>query len=184
MDLLVSRGDDTCGEDTWDGDTWRAQFGDRVWSCAIGAGGLTRDKREGDGATPVGCWALRRVLYRPDRVAAPSTVLPVAPLTPQDGWCDDPGDARYNMPVTRPYPGRHERLWRDDGLYDAIVILGHNDAPPIAGRGSAIFLHVAGPGYASTEGCVALALTDLLTFLGAVDRDSRVCIEADERSPL
>lgn len=168
MDLIVGR----------DGHTWRAQFADRIWPCAIGKGGVTRDKREGDGATPAGCWAMRRVLYRPDRVAPPATVLPVAPLAQEDGWCDDPDDARYNLPVTLPYAGRHERLWREDGLYDVIVVLGHNDAPPLAGHGSAIFLHVAGAGYAPTEGCVALALSDLLTLLGAVDRHSQVCIEA------
>ncbi len=174
MDLIVGP-----ESRTREGRTWRAQFADLVWPCAIGKGGVTRDKREGDGATPAGCWAMRRVLYRPDRVAAPTTVLPIAPLGQEDGWCDDPDDARYNLAVTLPYAGRHERLWRTDGLYDVIVILGHNDAPPIAGRGSAIFLHVAGAGYAPTEGCVALALADVLALLGAVDQYSQVCVEAD-----
>jgi L,D-peptidoglycan transpeptidase YkuD (ErfK/YbiS/YcfS/YnhG family) len=155
---------------------WSAGFADDVWPCAICKGGSTREKREGDGATPIGCWPMRRVLFRPDRVAAPVTVLPASPLSPEDGWCDDPGDTRYNQPVRLPYAGRHERLWREDGLYDILVVLGHNDSPPVAGHGSAIFLHVAGPGYAPTEGCVALAIPDLLTVLQGIGAGSRVCI--------
>jgi L,D-peptidoglycan transpeptidase YkuD (ErfK/YbiS/YcfS/YnhG family) len=161
---------------------WCARLGATTWPCAIGRSGVTGDKREGDGATPVGCWPFRRVLYRPDRLAPPVTALPVAPLAPADGWCDDAADPRYNRPVRLPYPGRHERLWREDGLYDVIVILGHNDAPPVAGRGSAIFLHVAGIGYPPTEGCVALALSDLQTVLASADARGRVCIEAGPSS--
>lgn len=169
MDLIIAHGPNG----------WCARFGDQVWPCAIGKGGITREKREGDGATPVGCWPMRRVLFRPDRVAAPVTALPVTPLSREDGWCDDPGDTRYNQAVRLPYAGHHERLWREDGLYDILVILGHNNSPPVAGRGSAVFLHVAGPGYASTEGCVALAMPDLLTVLRTIDQDSRVCIDAE-----
>ena len=169
MDLIVSRSPDG---------TWRAAFGTRRWRCAIGPAGVSADKREGDGATPVGCFQLRRVLYRPDRVARPETVLPVAPLAPEDGWCDDPDDAAYNRPVRLPYAAGHERLWRDDRIYDLIVILGHNDDPPVAGRGSAIFLHVARPDYGPTAGCVALALADLLTLLREADPEARVRVEA------
>jgi len=160
---------------------WCARLGANRWPCAIGRGGVTGDKCEGDGATPIGCWPFRMVLYRPDRVAAPVTALPVAPLAPSDGWCDDVADPRYNRPVRLPYPGRHERLWREDGLYDVIAVLGHNDAPPVAGRGSAIFMHVAGAGYPPTEGCVALAMDDVLTVLASVDAGSRVCIEGGRR---
>lgn len=169
MDLVVKRRKSA----------WCAQLGDQAWPCAVGKGGIIGEKREGDGATPVGCWPMRRVLFRPDRVSAPVTVLPVAPLSPEDGWCDDPGDVHYNQAVRLPYAGRHERLWRDDGLYDILVVLGHNDSPPVAGCGSAIFLHVAGPGYAPTEGCVALAMPDLLTVLQTIDPDSCVCIDKD-----
>ncbi len=105
--------------------------------------------------------------------------LPVAEIGPEDGWCDDPTDARYNRPVRLPYPGRHERLWRDDGIYDVVVVLGHNDAPPRPGAGSAASLHVARPGYGPTEGCVALALDHLLILLREAGPESRVCVEAD-----
>ena len=146
--------------------------------CALGRGGVRADKREGDGATPVGRFPLRRLLYRPDRLPGPpATGLPASPIGPDDGWCDESADPRYNRPVPLPCAVSHERLWRDDGLYDVVVVLGHNDAPPLPGRGSAIFLHVARPGYEPTEGCVALALADLLTLVAACDGGAVMVIE-------
>lgn len=146
------------------------------YRCAFGRGGVRLDKREGDGATPVGCFPLRRVLYRADRMHVPVTALPAAPIEPDDGWCDDPDDAAYNRPVRLPFAGRHERLWRDDHLYDVVVVLGHNDDPPQPGRGSAIFLHVAHVDYRPTEGCVALALPDLLTVLRDCGPETELCV--------
>lgn len=151
-------------------DRWLAWPGGRV-RCALGRTGIVAAKREGDGATPAGAFPLRQVFYRPDRIAVPpATALAVRALNDDDGWCDDPADPRYNRLVRLPYPGRHERLWRDDALYDLLAVIGYNDAPVVPGRGSAIFLHVAGTGpdggdYAATEGCVALGLADLLRLL-------------------
>ncbi len=160
-----------------DGQGWLHGFGGPV-RCALGQSGLIRHKREGDGATPIGCWPLRRVLYRPDRLAAaPKTLLPVAPLTPQDGWCDDPTHPDYNHPVTLPHPASCEHLWRDDPIYDVITVLGHNDSPPQPGLGSAIFLHVARPEYSPTKGCVALSLPDLLTLLARCRPGDTLVIE-------
>lgn len=154
MDMHVDPG----GRLSWPGGTVR---------CALGRSGVRADKREGDGATPAGTWPLRRVLFRPDRLPAPATRLAVAPLRPDDGWCDDPAHPAYNTQVVLPFGASHERLWREDGLYDIVVVLGHNDDPPVAGKGSAIFMHVARDDYGATEGCVALALGDLLALLGA-----------------
>jgi L,D-peptidoglycan transpeptidase YkuD (ErfK/YbiS/YcfS/YnhG family) len=161
----------------------RLVIGDLAFRCALGASGVTRTKREGDKATPAGRFPLRRVLYRPDRLAAPATALPVSPLKPQDGWCDAPNDPRYNQPVALPYGASHERLWRDDHVYDVIVVLGHNDAPAIPGSGSAIFMHVARPGYAPTEGCVALALPDLAAVLARCGPEDCIRIRADAAGP-
>lgn len=145
-------------------------FGGLQFRCALGKGGVRpeAEKREGDGATPLGRYPLRRVFYRADRLAAPQTGLPRQALTPQDGWCDDPLDPAYNRLVTLPYAASHEKLWREDPVYDVIVVLGHNDDPPVPGLGSAIFLHVARPDYSGTEGCVALALPDLLALLAVL----------------
>ena len=135
--------------------------------AAIGAGDRAPHKQEGDGATPIGTLPLRRVLYRADRVARPRCAVPVMPLAPHDGWCDDPADRAYNTLVRLPFPARHETLWRPDPLYDVIGVLGWNDAPVRRNEGSAIFLHVARPDWAPTEGCIALALPDLLALLAA-----------------
>lgn len=118
-------------------------------------------KREGDGATPLGRWPLREVFYRPDRVARPRTLLPARALRPGDGWCDTPFDANYNRNVRLPYGERTESMWREDHLYDIVVMLGYNDLPRVQGAGSAIFMHLAREEYAPTEGCVALARRDL-----------------------
>ena len=145
----------------------RLRFRGATYRASFGGGGIRAGKEEGDGATPIGVLPLRRVLYRADRVARPIARVPVEPIAPQDGWCDDPLDPAYNRAVALPYAARHEELWRRDGVYDVIGVLGWNDAPVVRHRGSAIFLHVATPDYAPTAGCVALALTDLTALLAA-----------------
>lgn len=152
----------------------RIRFGDRDAVCVFGRSGVipADRKREGDGATPLGTWPLRRVFYRPDRWRPPQTRLPATPLTPEMGWCDDPHNVLYNELVRLPFPASHEKLWRDDALYDLIVPLGYNDDPVVPGKGSAIFLHVAAPGLTPTEGCVAMrdiSLISLLTIAGPGD---------------
>lgn len=124
-------------------------------------------KREGDGATPSGLLRLTRVLYRADRLAAPRCAVPLEPISPEDGWCDDPADPAYNQPIRLPYAASHEALWREDHLYDVIGVLDWNLTPAEPGRGSAIFLHVATADYAPTAGCIALARPDLLAALQA-----------------
>ncbi|MEQ8814988.1 MAG: L,D-transpeptidase family protein [Thalassobaculum sp.] len=145
------------------------------WPCALGRGGLTDAKREGDGATPIGRFPLRRLFYRPDREPPPATALPTLPLAENLGWCDDPrASADYNRLVRLPFAPGHERMWRDDGLYDLVVELGYNDAPPVPGLGSAIFLHLARPDWGPTEGCVAMARDDLLAVLAGAGASSEI----------
>lgn len=141
------------------------RFQGGIYRCAIGKGGIRTDKREGDGATPTGLLPLRRVMYRADRLTPPRAAVPVAPIAPDDGWCDDPGHTHYNTQIRLPHPARHEELWRTDAIYDVIGMLGWNDAPVTRGRGSAIFLHLARPGFTPTEGCIALEQRDLLRVL-------------------
>lgn len=152
-------------------------LGTRSMRCAIGRAGLTRTKMEGDGATPVGSWPMRRLLYRPDRWAKVKTGLPLLPLSENDGWCDDPEDSLYNRPVKIPYPARCEFMWRKDGLYDAVVVLGFNDAPPVPGRGSAIFLHLARSDYGATAGCIALERSDLAAVLEQCSIDTSIVVQ-------
>ena len=145
--------------------------------AACGRAGVTTDKREGDHASPAGRFPLLRAFYRLDRLPAPKTVLPLAALKPTDGWVDAPGDPAYNTLVTLPYPASHEELWRDDGLYDVIVVIGYNTAPVVPGKGSAIFLHVAGPDFTGTEGCIAIERDVLVPLLGLLGPGSTITIE-------
>jgi L,D-peptidoglycan transpeptidase YkuD (ErfK/YbiS/YcfS/YnhG family) len=136
---------------------------------ALGRGGIKANKREGDGGTPRGVFHLRRLWWRPDRAPRPRTALPVRQIRPDDGWCEDPRDRRYNRPVQVPKHSGADRLWRQDALYDIIIELSHNTRPRIAGRGSAVFVHIARDKFAPTAGCVALradALRRLVTRLG------------------
>jgi L,D-peptidoglycan transpeptidase YkuD (ErfK/YbiS/YcfS/YnhG family) len=139
--------------------------GGQTFRVALGRGGVRADKQEGDGATPAGVLVLRRVFYRADCGPPPECAVPIEPLAPDDGWCDDPSDADYNRMVRLPHDGRCEELWRSDRVYDVVGVLGWNDAPVVRGRGSAIFLHVARADFSPTDGCVALALADLRRVL-------------------
>ena len=145
--------------------------------AACGKAGVSTTKREGDHASPAGSFPLLRAFYRPDRLAVPKTALPLAALTPQDGWCDDPGDPNYNRPVALPYAASHEDLWRDDGLYDLIVVIGYNTDPVVPGKGSAIFLHCASPDFAGTEGCIAVSRDVLVPLLGLLGPGSTITIK-------
>lgn len=145
--------------------------------CALGRSGVTRVKREGDGATPLGRFALRRLYYRADRVAPPPrTGLPASPITPDLGWSDEPADPLYNRAVRLPRRFGHERMWRDDHLYDYVVVIGHNDAPALRPLGSAIFLHLAREGFTPTEGCVAIARSDMRRLLPRLGRNTTLLV--------
>jgi L,D-peptidoglycan transpeptidase YkuD (ErfK/YbiS/YcfS/YnhG family) len=153
-------------------------------ACAIGRSGLRAMKREGDGATPAGVFRLREAYYRADRIRRPRTVLPLKRTARCDGWCDAPGDRNYNRPVRHPYAASAERMWREDGLYDVVVVLDHNRRPRAHGLGSAIFMHVARAGYRPTEGCVALARRDLLLVLETIGRCARLFTDTASRARL
>lgn len=154
------------------------RFGGKEYRCALGKGGVHSDKKEGDGATPIGCFPVRQVFYRPDKFeVAPQTDFPIQPLSEDDGWSDDVNLPEYNTKIKLPYNGSHEKLWRDDHLYDVIVVLGYNDAPPIPGKGSAIFMHIAREGYTPTAGCIALSASDLLEILKTADSTTQICVQ-------
>ena len=166
MDILVK----SPNVFSWQGETFR---------CALGRGGVVADKSEGDGATPTGRFPLRRVFYRFDRLPIPETSLPTQGLRQHDGWCDDVDANEYNTLIQKPFSERHEHLWRDDLVYDVIVVLGYNDAPVTKGKGSAIFLHVAKPDYCPTEGCVALSFENLMYVLKTITPETRLVVSLD-----
>jgi L,D-peptidoglycan transpeptidase YkuD (ErfK/YbiS/YcfS/YnhG family) len=149
-----------------------------VYDCTLGRTGTVNadEKREGDGASPLGRWRLKRVFYRSDRLARPKTNLPTVPLRANDGWCDAVDHPLYNRPISRPFAASHEALWRDDHAYDLIVEVAHNDAPVVPGLGSAIFMHVSHDDERATAGCVALAASDLLAILEQATTDTFLVI--------
>ena len=157
------------------------ECGSERFPCALGRSGIVTEKREGDGGTPVGIFPLRQLFYRQDRIAAPVTHLPMTPVSPSDGWCDAPEDSAYNKPVRLPYPASAENMWSEDHLYDLVVVLGHNDNPPIPYAGSAIFFHLAREGddgiLQPTEGCVVLRLTDMESVLRHCGTETMMQIE-------
>jgi L,D-peptidoglycan transpeptidase YkuD (ErfK/YbiS/YcfS/YnhG family) len=139
--------------------------------CAIGAGGVSRQKREGDGATPAGRFRLLAGFFKPT-APRPSGPWPLQPIQISDGWCDDPDAPAYNR--LTPLPSRYncEQMWRNDGLYDLVVVLDYNIWPRRRRRGSAIFLHCARPGFAPTAGCIALRREDLRKLLPRLARNA------------
>ncbi len=153
------------------------QAGPLTLPVALGRAGVKANKREGDGATPRGRFRLKRLWWRADRHARPATLLPVRRITPEDGWCEDPADRRYNRPVKVPPGSKADRLARLDPLYDFIIEIDHNTRPRVAGRGSAVFIHVARLGFAPTAGCVALTMASLRRLLARVGPRTRIMVE-------
>src|SRR5437867_3739607 len=143
----------------------------------LGRSGIRANKREGDGATPRGRFRLRRLWWRPDRSRKPWTLLPAARIDPAVAWCEDAADRRYNRPFRRSANEPGDRLWRDDHLYDYIIEIDHNTRPRIAGRGSAVFLHVARPDRSPTAGCIALAARDLRRLLARLGPETRILVQ-------
>jgi L,D-peptidoglycan transpeptidase YkuD (ErfK/YbiS/YcfS/YnhG family) len=156
---------------------WLTAGGAR-FRCALGRSGIRGDKREGDGATPRGRFRLVRLWWRADRGVRPRTALPVRRLSRDDAWCENPADRRYNRPVRLMPGGSADRFWRNDCLYDLIIELDHNTRPRIAGRGSAVFVHVARPGFGATAGCVALQAAALRLLLDRVGPKTRIVIQS------
>ena len=143
---------------------------------ALGASGIRPDKREGDGATPRGAFRLVRLWWRRDRAQRPPTRLPVRHIRQSDAWCENPRDRRYNRRIELAADAGDDRLWREDHLYDFVIELDHNTRPRVAGRGSAVFVHLARPGFRPTAGCVALAPESLRRLLARFGPHTRIVI--------
>jgi L,D-peptidoglycan transpeptidase YkuD (ErfK/YbiS/YcfS/YnhG family) len=143
----------------------------------LGRGGIRANKYEADGATPRGRFRLVRLWWRADRHPRPRTLLPTQRITPDLAWCEDTTDRRYNRPFRRAAAEPGDRLWREDRLYDFVIELDHNTRPRVAGRGSAVFVHVARPNRSPTAGCVALRASDLQRLLVRLRRGTCIVIQ-------
>jgi L,D-peptidoglycan transpeptidase YkuD (ErfK/YbiS/YcfS/YnhG family) len=143
---------------------------------ALGRGGIKANKREGDGGTPRGVFRPRRLWWRADRHVRPQTFLPVRPIRPDDAWCEDPADRHYNQAIRLARGESGDRLTREDHLYDFIVEIDHNTNPRIAGRGSAVFLHLARANFSPTAGCVSMTRSAMLRLLRRMGPQTRIVI--------
>ncbi len=148
----------------------------RTIPVALGSGGIRADKREGDGGTPRGIFHPLRLWWRGDRHPQPRTFLPVRRITPQDAWSEDPADRHYNRPVRAADDAPGDRLMREDHLYDFIIEIDHNTGPSVAGRGSAVFLHLARENFSPTAGCVGMTKADMLRLLARIGPQTRIVI--------
>ncbi|MBS0527768.1 MAG: L,D-transpeptidase family protein [Proteobacteria bacterium] len=141
---------------------------------ALGRGGIKANKREGDGGTPSGTFSPVRLWWRADRHPRPRTFLPVRPITPTDAWCEDPADRHYNQAIRLERGENGDRLTRADHLYDFIIEIDHNTRPRVAGRGSAVFLHLARDNFGPTAGCVAMTRPAMLRLLRRIGPRTRI----------
>jgi len=150
--------------------------GQQTIPVALGRGGIIANKREGDGGTPKGTFRPRQLWWRADRSPRPQTFLPVRPIRPGDAWSEDPASRHYNQPIKLGRETSGDRLTRADHLYDFIVEIDHNTSPRVAGRGSAVFLHLARPNFSPTAGCVSMTKSAMLHLLRRMGTDTKIII--------
>jgi L,D-peptidoglycan transpeptidase YkuD (ErfK/YbiS/YcfS/YnhG family) len=143
---------------------------------ALGRGGIFANKREGDGATPKGTFRPRQLWWRADRSPRPQTFLPVRAIRPEDAWCEDPTSRHYNRSLTLDRHNNGDRLKREDHLYDFIIEIDHNTQPTIAGRGSAVFLHLARADFSPTAGCISMKKSAMLQLLRLIGPHTKIII--------
>jgi L,D-peptidoglycan transpeptidase YkuD (ErfK/YbiS/YcfS/YnhG family) len=98
----------------------------------------------------------------------------MAPIGTSLLWCDAPDDANYNRPVRAPFLPSHETMTRPDQLYDVCLVMDWNVTSRRRYGGSAIFFHLAKPGYPPTEGCVAIAFRDMQRLLPLIGPETMV----------
>lgn len=146
------------------------------FKCAVGKNGITNNKIEGDGCTPSGKFSIIQIYYRQDRLVLPSINIPSTAMSQNFGWCDDVNSNYYNKIITFPFKNKAEILYRNDNIYDILCVIDYNQNPVIKNKGSAIFLHIARPNYAGTEGCIALNQSDLIQLLTKINIKTNIQI--------
>jgi L,D-peptidoglycan transpeptidase YkuD (ErfK/YbiS/YcfS/YnhG family) len=143
---------------------------------ALGRGGIKANKREGDGGTPRGVFHPRRLWWRADRHTRPNTFLVARAIRAEDAWCEDPASRHYNRAIRLARGEAGDRLRREDHLYDFIVEIDHNCSPRIAGRGSAVFLHLARVNFSPTAGCISMTRSAMLRLFRRMGPRTRIVI--------
>jgi L,D-peptidoglycan transpeptidase YkuD (ErfK/YbiS/YcfS/YnhG family) len=148
---------------------------DFIFKCVIGKNGIKTKKREGDKATPKGIFTLQKLYYRPDRSKKPKTKIPIRKIKKTMGWCDDPISKFYNKEIYINKKIRHEKLFRQDNIYDYFLVIDYNLKKPIPNKGSAIFLHLTKK-YKPTAGCIAIQKKDFRILIKLIDQKTKIKI--------
>ena len=143
--------------------------------CAIGEKGIGYKRKEGDLITPRGQFNIKYILYRRDRVKV-STKLRKKVIKKNMGWCDDPKSSHYNKLVKLPFNYNYEKLYKNENIYDIILVLNYNMNPVKKNKGSAIFIHVAKNNFKRTKGCVAIKKISLIKLIKKINPYTKVKI--------
>jgi len=144
--------------------------------CALGKGGVKKKTMEGDNITPKGIFKIIKIYYRPDKIKKIKTLIKKIKIKKNMGWCDDPNSRFYNKLINLPTKYTHEKLYRNDSLYDLIVVLSYNTNPIIKNKGSAIFIHIAKNSYKKTKGCIALKKEHLIEIISKIKKNTKIKI--------
>ncbi len=144
--------------------------------CTLGKGGIKKKIIEGDNITPKGTFKIIKIYYRPDKIKKIKTLIKKIKIKKNMGWCDDPNSDFYNKQIKLPTKLSHEKLYRNDNLYDLIAVLNYNTNPIIKNKGSAIFMHIGKDSYKKTKGCIALKKEDLLKIISKIKKNTKIKI--------
>ena len=144
--------------------------------CALGKAGVNKKIKEGDNITPKGIYKIIKIYYRADKIGEIRTLIKKIKIKKNMGWCDDPKSDFYNKQIKLPTKLSHEKLYRNDDLYDLIAVLNYNINPIVKNKGSAIFLHIAKKSYKKTNGCIALKKKDLINIISKIKKNSKIKI--------
>jgi L,D-peptidoglycan transpeptidase YkuD (ErfK/YbiS/YcfS/YnhG family) len=144
--------------------------------CALGKGGVKKKIIEGDNITPKGIFKIIKIYYRPDKIRKIKTLIKKIKIKKNMGWCDDPNSDFYNKQIKLPTKLSHEKLYRNDNLYDLIAVLNYNTNPIIKNKGSAIFMHIGKDSYKKTKGCIALKREHLIMIISKIKKNTKIKI--------
>ena len=150
-------------------------FEKKKYRCSVGLNGFTKNKIEGDKKTPIGKYSFGKLFVRTDKIKNLNTKFKYIPIRKDMAWSDDSNKSNYNNLIKT--KNKHkESLYRDDNLYDLILVINYNMNPVLPNKGSAIFLHISSDDYRPTEGCVAIAVNDFIEILKTLKPDDKINI--------
>jgi L,D-peptidoglycan transpeptidase YkuD (ErfK/YbiS/YcfS/YnhG family) len=157
-------------------ETGYLQYKNLKFRCALGKAGIKKKEKEGDNVTPKGIFKITSMYYRPDRIKNIITAIKKIKIKKNMGWCDDPDSHFYNQQISLPTKFNHEKLYRNDNLYDLVLVLNYNTNPIIKNKGSAIFIHIAKKNYKKTKGCIALKKKHLIELISKIKKNTQIKI--------